>query len=118
MIKNAKRAKWLLGAFMLGLGFLSIQSAFAGQTTQLREIDVDRLLVQANSYYQKADYKLAIGCYLEAAALSKNKMNLSQAYFGLSLCYYYLRDRTGHLSKICRPARRGRRSRPRSPPPR
>jgi tetratricopeptide (TPR) repeat protein len=101
MIKNAKRAKWCLGALILGWGFLSIQSAFAGQTTQPREIDVDRLLVQANSYYQKADYKLAIGCYLEAAALSKNKMNLSQAYFGLSLCYYYLRD-TANAAKYMR----------------
>jgi len=101
MIKNAKRAKRFLGAFMLGWCFLSIQSAFAGQMTQLREVDVDRLLVQANSYYQKGDYKLAVGCYLEAGALSQNKMNLSQAYFGLSLCYYYLRD-TADATKYMR----------------
>ncbi len=100
MIKNAKRAERLWGAFILSLAFLLIQGAFAGQTTQ-REIDVEKLLVQANSYSQNGDYKLAVGCYLEAAALSKNKMNLSQAYFGLSLCYYYLRD-TADATKYMR----------------
>jgi len=78
------------GVLVLGVPLLS-----AGQAASQRETDVEKLLVQANSYFQKADYKLAVGCYLEASALSKSRMNLSQAYFGLSLSYYHLRDTAG-----------------------
>src|SRR5512136_240892 len=61
---------------------------------QARESDVSRLITQAEEYVKKSDYKLAVGCYLEAAALSQSRLNLSQSYFGLALCYHHLRDKT------------------------
>jgi tetratricopeptide (TPR) repeat protein len=66
-------------------------AASAGQAAS-KEADVVKLLAQGDTYYVKGEYKLAIGCYLEASALSQSKMNLSKAYFGLSTCYFYLRD--------------------------
>jgi len=65
---------------------------FSGLTTEPQEDEVQKLLTQADAYSQKGDYKLAIGCYLEAAALSQSKPSLSRAYFGLALDYFYLRD--------------------------
>jgi len=59
---------------------------------QARESDVTRLIAQAEEYIKKSDYKLAVGCYLEAAALSQSRLNLSQSYFGLALCSYHLKD--------------------------
>ena len=59
---------------------------------QTQEDDAAALLRQADGYYKKGDYKLAIGTYLEAAALSRSRLNLSAAYFGLALCYFYERD--------------------------
>ncbi|MDP2913895.1 MAG: hypothetical protein Q8O91_00405 [Candidatus Aminicenantes bacterium] len=90
-----KKTKWAKTFLMVLVGGILVSGSpliFAGQATSQRETDVEKLLVQANSYFQKADYKLAIGCYLEASALSKNRMNISQANFGLSLSYFHLRD--------------------------
>jgi len=66
--------------------------AFSGQASQAQEDEVQKLLAQADAFSQKGDYKLAIGGYLEAAALSQSKPSLSRAYFGLALDYFYLRD--------------------------
>ncbi len=79
----------LMGIFLSTL--LLPAAASAGQAAS-KEADVEKLLVQGDGFYVKGEYKLAIGCYLEASALSKSKMNLSKAYFGLSTCYFYLRD--------------------------
>jgi tetratricopeptide (TPR) repeat protein len=68
--------------------------------TQARESDVARLLVQAEEYVKKGDDKLAIGCYLEAAALSQSRLNLSQSYFGLALSYHRLQDSDSALKYI------------------
>jgi tetratricopeptide (TPR) repeat protein len=68
--------------------------------TQARESDVAQLLVQAEEYVKKGDDKLAIGCYLEAAALSQSRLNLSQSYFGLALCYHRLHEGTAALKYI------------------
>ncbi len=79
-----------LRKLLVVLLFLSIgASSLAGQT---QEEDAAVLLRQADDYYKKGDYKLAIGTYLEAAALARTRLNLSAAYFGLSLCYFYERD--------------------------
>lgn len=72
--------------------FMAVSSAFAVQALQSQEEEVQKLLIQADNYSQKGDYKLAIGGYLEAAALAQSKPNLSRAYFGLALSYFYLRD--------------------------
>jgi len=80
--------------------FFSGGGAAASAQTQARESDVARLIGQAEDYYKKTDYKLAVGCYLEAAALSQSRMNLSQSYFGLSLCYFQLRDNANALKYV------------------
>jgi tetratricopeptide (TPR) repeat protein len=79
-------AGFLLLALLLPLATARAQQAGA------KEPNVDKLLTQGDAYYVKGEYKLAIGCYLEASALSQSRVNLSKAYFGLSLCYFYLRD--------------------------
>ncbi|MGD0782305.1 MAG: hypothetical protein ABSA30_05540, partial [Candidatus Aminicenantales bacterium] len=42
-------------------------------------------------------YSLAIGTYLEASSRSMSRLNLSAAYLGLSLCYFYQRDNDNTL---------------------
>jgi len=99
-VRLGAKSRALVAATICVLG-LSAVPAFSGpQATQVRENDVEKLLGQADDFYQKADYKLAIGCYLEASALSQSRMNLSRAYFGLSLCYFYLRDTAGTTKYI------------------
>jgi tetratricopeptide (TPR) repeat protein len=83
------RTHGIAGVLLLAL--LLPLSLAAGQAAA-KEPNVENLLTQGDAYYVKADYKLAIGCYLEASALSQSRMNLSKATFGLSLCYFYLRD--------------------------
>jgi tetratricopeptide (TPR) repeat protein len=92
MTKKMKREKTFFAALAFGILAWGIPLLSVAQTPAQRETDVEKLLVQANSYFQKADYKLAVGCYLEASALTKSRMNLSQAYFGLALSYYHIRD--------------------------
>ncbi|MGB8951176.1 MAG: tetratricopeptide repeat protein [Candidatus Aminicenantales bacterium] len=78
-------------------------SAFSAQTSQSEE-QVEKLLTQAEAYYQRGDYKLAIGCYIEASALAEGRLNLSRAYFGLALSYFYLRDMansTKWIRRVC-----------------
>jgi hypothetical protein len=70
---------------------LSLGAASLAAQTQ-EEDDAAVLLRQADDYYKKGDYKLAIGTYLEAAAMARTRLNLSAAYFGLALCYFYERD--------------------------
>ena len=102
MTRKVKRAISFLSILALGALVAGAPPAAAGQTASQREVNVEKLLVQGNSYFQKADYKLAVGCYLEAAALAKSRMNLSQAYFGLALSYYHLRDTAGAARYIRR----------------
>lgn len=100
MTKKTQRKKTFFTALTFGVVVLGIPFVSAAQTPVQREVDVEKLLVQANSYFQKADYKLAVGCYLEASALTKSRMNLSQAYFGLALSYYHLRDTASSVRYI------------------
>lgn len=88
-------ARALPAAILLLAVLLTGGRAFA--QTQARESDVARLIAQAEEYTKKGDYKLAVGCYLEAAALSQSRLNLSQSYFGLALCYFHLKDNAGAL---------------------
>ncbi len=92
MIDNSGIFRALRWIALFCAALLVVSSAYSGQTEQSQEEEVLKLLGQADGYSQKGDYKLAIGCYLEAAALSQSKPNLSRAYFGLALGYFYLRD--------------------------
>ena len=80
------------GLIPAALILLAAQSLFSFQAVRARESEVEKLLTQGDSYSQKGDFKLAIGCYLEASALSQSRVNLSRAYFGLALSYFYLEN--------------------------
>lgn len=103
MLKGAGWPKIFFAVLLCAVFFTAVPDVYPGQATQLRESDVEKLLAQADSYFQREDYKLAIGCYLEASALSQDKANLYRAYFGLSLCYFYLHD-TASAAKYLRKA--------------
>ncbi len=79
----APSAALLLLALLAGPALLAAQD---------REDNAAALIGQGDRYYGVGNYKLAIGTYLEAAAMSRSRLNLSAAYFGLSLCYFYERD--------------------------
>ncbi len=88
--------RWIVtaAAILLLLGGLRAQTAPAPQTN---EEAVDKLLAQGDAYYRQGKYSLAIGTYLEASSRSTSRLNLSAAYFGLSLCYFYQRDNDNSL---------------------
>jgi hypothetical protein len=48
--------------------------------------------MQADELYSQGDYQKAAESYRQVAQVSANRMNLSRAYMGLSLCYFYLND--------------------------
>ncbi|MBN1939251.1 MAG: tetratricopeptide repeat protein [Candidatus Aminicenantes bacterium] len=74
----------LLGAVVLCLAGVPADSA--------QEVDVEKALSRGDAAFEKSEYKEAIVAYFEAAALSTKPENLSRAYFGLSLSYFYQRD--------------------------
>ncbi len=84
-------------AAMAILLVLAAIPALAGPFQQTDEDSVVKLLNQADAYYREGKYSLAIGTYLEASNLSSSRLNLSAAYFGLSLCNFYQRDQADAL---------------------
>jgi hypothetical protein len=93
-------ARWipviLLAAFMAGI--FSPCSVRAGQSS--KEAEVETLIGQAESAYQKGNYSLAGDYYLQASRLAQTKINLSRAYFGLAISDFYLRDIPGSKNWI------------------
>lgn len=77
--------------FILGVLLLA-PFILTAQTAQEREARAASFLVQADDAYAKGDYEKAIEDYLLVAETSGSKMNLSRAFMGLSLCYFYLDD--------------------------
>jgi tetratricopeptide (TPR) repeat protein len=86
-IVTAAAALLLLGGFQ----------ALAASIPQANEEAVEKLLAQGDAFYRQGNYSLAIGTYLEASNRSMSRLNLSAAYFGLSLCYFYQRDTASSL---------------------
>jgi hypothetical protein len=84
---SKRLTKWLalIAVAVVPLG-LTAQSA------QEREAQAATSLVQADDAYARGDYQKAIADYLLVIQVSGNKMNLSRAHMGLSLCYFYLND--------------------------
>jgi len=74
------------------IALLSAPLILAAQTAQEREAEAASFLVQADDAYAKGDYQKAVEDYLRVVQTSGNKMNLSRAHMGLSLCYFYLND--------------------------
>ena len=99
-LSRRSRPREIAGFLLLAL-FVAAAPVRARQAAA-KEPNVEKLLAQGDAYYVKAQYKLAVGCYLEASALSQSRMSLSKAYFGLSLCYYYLHDTPNTLKYLKR----------------
>jgi len=57
-----------------------------------QETEIEKILFQADALFEKSDYLGAIGSYFKASALSTKATELSRAYFGLAVCYFYQRD--------------------------
>jgi hypothetical protein len=72
--------------------FLGVIAAVFAPVVRAQESDVARILSRGDAFFEKNEYKSAITAYFEAAALSTQPANLSRAYFGLSLSYFYERD--------------------------
>jgi hypothetical protein len=85
MLKRIER--WIILIALLSAPFI-----LAAQTVQEREAQAASFLVQGDDAYAKGDYQKAVEEYLLVVQTSGNKMNLSRAHMGLSLCYFYLND--------------------------
>jgi hypothetical protein len=64
------------------------------QSAQDQENRALGYLVQADDQYSKGNYDKAAEGYLQVSRISASRLNLSRAYMGLSLCYFYLNDTT------------------------
>ncbi len=93
--------RWIPAAAILLLLTAGLQ-AMAAPVPQTNEDAVEKLLAQGDAYYRQGNYSFAIGTYLEASSRSMSRLNLSAAYFGLSLCYFYQRDNANSLKWLGR----------------
>jgi len=93
--------RWIPVAAILLLLTAGLQ-AMAAPVPQTNEDAVAKLLAQGDAFYRQGKYSLAIGTYLEASSRSMSRLNLSAAYFGLSLCYFYQRDNANSLKWLGR----------------
>lgn len=69
-----------------------LPQALLAQTSQEKEARAEAYLSQADELYSAGNYPKAIDNYLQAAQIAEKRINLSRAYMGLSLCYFYLND--------------------------
>jgi hypothetical protein len=86
------RPRLPLGIFALLLPLALLAEVAGAQTPQEKEAAAQSYLVQADDAYARGEYSKAIESYLLVVQTSGNKMNLSRAHMGLSLCYFYLND--------------------------
>ncbi|MHB8054609.1 MAG: tetratricopeptide repeat protein [Candidatus Aminicenantales bacterium] len=74
------------------IGVLLLVASLFVPAATAQETDIEKTLMQADSLFEKSDYLGAIGSYFKASALSTKAPELSRAYFGLAICYFYQRD--------------------------
>jgi len=82
-----RRKRPIVGLFSAGVFLCAAAAAAFSQ-----EPDVEQLLARADEFYQNGNFNLAVGIYLEAAGMSRSRINLSRAYFGLSICFFEQKD--------------------------
>jgi len=82
----------MLTRWLALIALVVVPFGLAAQSAQEREAQAATFLVQADDAYARGDYQKAIADYLLVIQVSGNKMNLSRAQMGLSLCYFYLND--------------------------
>ncbi|MGB7293972.1 MAG: hypothetical protein WBC70_00135 [Candidatus Aminicenantales bacterium] len=85
------KPKTLTGWLVL-IAFAVVLPGLGAQSAQDREAQAATFLVQADDAYARGDYQKAVADYLLVVQVSGNRMNLSRANMGLSLCYFYLND--------------------------
>jgi hypothetical protein len=93
-IRPRRRSKVALAIFGFGLltGLLAMPPRLGAQSAQDRENRALAYLMQADDLYSKGNYDKAAESYRQVSLISANRLNLSRAYMGLSLCYFYLND--------------------------
>ncbi len=82
----------MLTRWLVLIALVVVPVGLAAQSAQEREAQAATFLVQADDAYARGDYQKAIADYLLVVQVSGNKMNLSRAQMGLSLCHFYLND--------------------------
>ncbi len=93
-------ARWIPVIFLAVLTVCLFSPCFVQAGQSGKETEVEKLIGQAESAYQKGNYSLAGDYYLQASRLAKTKINLSRIYFGLAISDFYLRDIPGSKSWI------------------
>jgi len=91
---NFMRFAKLFFLFAILASIILSKTAFPVQIAKQKGTSAEELLAQADLFFQKGEYNKAIESYLEVSKFSEKKNNLSRAYFGLSLSYFYLKDTT------------------------
>jgi len=84
---------WLRFFFlMFAIASFCLPRTLAAQGSQDKEARAEAYLSQADELYSAGNYSKAIDNYLQASRIAQKKTNLSRAYMGLSLCYFYLNE--------------------------
>lgn len=78
--------------WLILIAFAFVIPGLGAQGVQQREAQAATYLIQGDEAYARGDYQKAAADYLLVVQVSGNKMNLSRAHMGLSLCYFYLND--------------------------
>jgi Tfp pilus assembly protein PilF len=77
---------------MFAIASFCLPRTLAAQGSEDKEARAEAYLSQADELYSAGNYSKAIDNYLQASHIAQKKTNLSRAYMGLSLCYFYLNE--------------------------
>lgn len=87
------RRQWLrFFILLIAVSSFCVPEALIGQSSQEKEARAEAYLSQADELYSAGNYQKAIDNYLQGAQIAVKRINLSRAYMGLSLCYFYLNE--------------------------
>jgi len=93
-LSGRRQAEMRIFPMALLAGFLALVAPLpaGAQTAQDRENRAASYIMQADDLYSRGSYDKAAEVYRQAALTSVSRLNLSRAYMGLSLCYFYIND--------------------------
>jgi tetratricopeptide (TPR) repeat protein len=93
MTRRPNSQQWLRFFFLLiAVSSFCLPQILLAQSSQEKEARVEAYLKQADELYSAGNYQKAIDNYLQGSHIAEKKINLSRAYMGLSLCYFYLNE--------------------------
>jgi tetratricopeptide (TPR) repeat protein len=87
-------------ALLAGFLVFAMVPRLMAQSAQDKENRALAYLIQADELYSQGNYDKAAQSYLQVSLTSASRLNLSRAYMGLSLCYFYLNDTTNAKAYI------------------